>query len=355
MRNADGWGALEVRHVRAFAAVVDEGSFSAAARELGYTQSAVSQQIGALERIVGGSVLRRPPGGRRAPELTDTGRVVLAHARPLLARVKAAQADVASLAGGDLGQITVLTFQSFGARMLPTALRICRARCPRVEVRIEEALDADRLLGAVESGEVDISFASLPLPEGPFAARELCDDPYVLVTSVDSEVRSLDDLAGKRLLGIRGCRQYRLVELEMEARGVEPESISRFDDNAIIQALAAADEGVAIVPELVIDTADPQIAVHPLPELPARRLIAVWHRERTLSAAAHQFLDAASVVSARPRPAPAREPGGRGVLCGVTDGDRGHPAAQLLRTTPHRAPRGGPSADRRAEFGPRLE
>jgi molybdate transport repressor ModE-like protein len=309
MRNADGWGSLEVRHVRAFAAVVDHGSFSGAARELGYTQSAVSQQIGALERIVGGPVLRRPPGGHRAPELTDTGRVVLAHARPLLARVKAAQADVASLAGGDLGQITVLTFQSFGARLLPTALRVFRARCPRVEVRIEEALDADRLLGAVESGEVDISFASLPLPEGPFAARELFDDPYVFVTSANSGERTLDDLNGRRLLAIRGCQQYRLVELEMLARGVVPESISHFDNNAIIQALVAAGEGIAIVPELVIDAADPRIAVHPLPELPARRLIAVWHRERTLSAAARQFLDAASVASApsRSQPTPARD------------------------------------------------
>jgi len=299
MRNADGWGALEVRHVRAFATVVEQGSFSAAARELGYTQSAVSQQIGALERIVGGPVLRRPPGGRRPPELTDTGRVVLAHARPLLARVKAAQADVASLAAGEHGQITVLTFQSFGARVLPAVLRAFRARCPDVDVRIEEALDSDTLLGSVERGEVDISFAALPLPEGPFAARELCDDPYVLVTRADGGERSLDDLDGRRLLGIRGCQQYRFVELEMLARGVAPESISRFDNNAIIQALVAAGEGIAIVPELVIDAADPRIAVHPLSELPARRLIAVWHRERTLSAAARQFLDAAAEAGAR--------------------------------------------------------
>jgi molybdate transport repressor ModE-like protein len=299
MRNGDGWGSLEVRHVRAFATVVELGSFSGAARELGYTQSAVSQQIGALERIVGGPVLRRPPGGRRPPELTDTGRVVLAHARPLLARVQAAQADVASLAGGDLGQVTVLTFQSFGARLLPGVLRAFRARCPGVEVRIEEALDADRLLGAVESGEVDISFASLPLPEGPFAARELCEDPYVLVTSAGDGAHSLDDLDGRRLLGVRGCQQYRRVELQMLARGVAPEDISRFDNNAIIQALVASGEGVAIVPELVIDAADPRIAVYPLPELPARRLIAVWHRERTLSTAARAFVDAAAEASAR--------------------------------------------------------
>jgi molybdate transport repressor ModE-like protein len=294
MAKADGWGALEVRHVRAFATVVDEGSFSGAARELGYTQSAVSQQIGALERIVGGPVLLRPPGGRRPPELTDTGRVVLAHARPLLARVQAAQADVASLAGGELGQLTVLTFQSVGARLLPAVLRAFRARCPGVELRIEEALDSERLLGAVERGEVDVSFAALPLPEGPFSARELCDDPYVLVTRSGGAERGLDDLDGRPLLGIRGCQQYRHVELELLARGVAPESISRFDNNAIIQALVAAGEGVAIVPELVVDPADARIAIHPLPELPPRRLIVVWHRERTLSAAARGFVEAAA-------------------------------------------------------------
>jgi molybdate transport repressor ModE-like protein len=290
MRDADGWGALEVRHIRAFAAVVDEGSFSGAARELGYTQSAISQQIGALERIVGGSVLRRPPGGRRPPELTDTGRVVLAHARPLLERVRAAQADVSALAGG---AISVRTFQSFGARVLPAILQSFRARCPGVDVRIDEALDADGLLGAVASGEVDISFASLPLREGPFAVRELRDDPYVLVTRAGGAERTLDDLDGRRVLGIRGCPQYRRVELELLARGVEPESIARFDNNAIIQALVAAGEGLGLVPELVVDASDPRIAVHPLPELPVRRLIAVWHRERTLSPAARAFVDTA--------------------------------------------------------------
>jgi molybdate transport repressor ModE-like protein len=297
MRNADRWEALEVRHVRALAAVVEHGSFAAAARELGYTQSAVSQQIFALERIVGAPVLLRHPGGRRPVEPTEIGRVVLAHALPLLARVKAAQADVAALSLGETGHVGVATFQSFGARVLPGILRSFRARCPGVEVRIDEALDADGLLGAVASGEVDISFASLPLPEGPFAARELWDDPYVLVTRAAGGERTLDDLDGRRLLCIRGCPQYRNAELELLARGVEPESISRFDNNAIIQALVAAGEGVALVPELVVDASDPRIAVHPLPELPARRLTAVWHRERTLSVAARAFVDTAAAAA----------------------------------------------------------
>jgi molybdate transport repressor ModE-like protein len=298
MRNADGWGALEVRHVRAFAAVVDHGTFSAAARELGYTQSAVSQQIGALERIVGAPVLHRPPGGRRPLELTGAGRVVLTHARPLLARVRAAEADVAALAGGEAGEVSVRTFQSFGGRLLPGVLSAFRARCPGVEVRIEEALSGDALFGAVESGEVDVSFAGYPLPEGPFGVRELLDDPYVLVTRAGDDVRGLGDLSGRRLLGIRGCQHTQAIEMQMIASGVAPESWSRFDNNAIIQALVASGEGVAIVPELVIDAGHPGIEVRPLPELPARRLIAVWHRERTLSAAAREFVEAASEACA---------------------------------------------------------
>jgi molybdate transport repressor ModE-like protein len=298
MRNADSWGALEVRHVRAFAAVVDEGTFSAAARSLGYTQSAVSQQIGSLERIVGVPVLHRPPGGRRPLELTDAGRVVLKHARPLLARVRAAEADVAALAGGEVGEVSVRTFQSFGGRLLPAVLAAFRRRCPGVEVRIEEALTGDALFGAVETGEVDVSFAGYPLPEGPFAVRELFDDPYVLVTRKGDDVHGLGDLSGRRLLGIRGCQHTQAIEMQMIARGVAPETWARFDNNAIIQALVVSGEGVAIVPELVIDSGDPNLHVLPLPELPARRLIAVWHRERTLSAAAREFVEAASEACA---------------------------------------------------------
>ncbi|HEX6025919.1 MAG TPA: LysR family transcriptional regulator substrate-binding protein [Solirubrobacter sp.] len=147
---------------------------------------------------------------------------------------------IASLAGGDLGRLTVHTFQSFGARLLPAVLSRFRERCPGVDVQIEEALDADELLGTVECGETDVWFASRPLPEGAFAARELCDDAYVLATRAGGGERGLDDLDGHRLLAIRGCPQYRFVELQLLARGVAPASASRFDNNAIIQALVAA-------------------------------------------------------------------------------------------------------------------
>jgi molybdate transport repressor ModE-like protein len=298
MRNADRWEALEVRHVRAFAAVVDAGSFAGAARELGYTQSAVSQQIFALERIVGVPVLSRHPGGRRPVELTDAGRALLAHTQPLLARVKAARADVTALSNGEVGHMGLTTFQSFGARILPTVLARYRSLRPGVEVSIREALSVEEVLADVEQGEVDVAFAVLPFAEGPFDVRDLLRDPYVLVTRADGQERSLDDVDGKRLLGIRRCVHEHLVEARLLAEGIAPASVARFDDNGMIQALAAAGEGVAVVPRLVVDPDDPRIAVHPLPELVPRQIVAVWHRERNLSAAARHLVDVAAEVCA---------------------------------------------------------
>ena len=292
MRTADRWESLEVRHLRALAAVVSEGSFAAAARELGYTQSAVSQQIFALERIVGASVLSRHPGGRRPVELTDTGQVVLAHARPVLARVKAAQADVAGLALGETGHLAVGTFQSFGTRILPALLARFRVLRPGVAIEIRESIDAKELLTGVEAGEIDVSFAVQPLEDGPFESRDLLADPFVLVTQAGSDARGPSHLAGRQVLYSCGYEQ-RLIEALLLADGIIPAGWSRFDDNGMIQALAAAGEGIAVVPRLTVDLGDPRVDVHPLPGVPPRQLVAVWHRDRQLSVAAGEFVEAA--------------------------------------------------------------
>jgi molybdate transport repressor ModE-like protein len=295
MKTADRWESLEVRHLRALATVVERGSFAGAARDLGYTQSAVSQQIFALERIVGAPLLFRHPGGRRPVELTETGETLLAHAQPVLARVKAAQADVEALALGDVGRVSLGTFQSFGARILPSLLSRFRALRPRVAVDIRESLAESELLHAVEAGEIDLSLAVLPLGDGPFEARELLADPFVLVTRPGGTERSLRDLASKHVLFSCGKEQS-LVEALLVAEGIPLDGRSRFDDNGMIQALAAAGEGVAVVPRLTVDVDDPRVDVHTLSELAPRRLAIIWHRDRNLSAAAREFVDAAAAV-----------------------------------------------------------
>src|ERR671927_1471559 len=109
----DRWLGIELRHLTALEAVGREGSFGRAAKSLGYTQSAVSQQIAALERIVGARLVERP-GGPRTVSLTDAGELLLRHAEALVARLAAARADIAALSAGEVGRLRVGTYQSVG-------------------------------------------------------------------------------------------------------------------------------------------------------------------------------------------------------------------------------------------------
>jgi molybdate transport repressor ModE-like protein len=293
MRNSYVWDMLEVRHLRAFTAVARLGSFGAAARELGYTQSGVSQQIQGLERIVGTPVLYRQPGGRRPVELTDAGRLLLSHAEHLLSRIGATRADLAALESGERGQVAVATIQSVGTRLLPAILRRFRADHDQVTVDITEARTTMLLEEILENGSADVGLTALPLRADIFEVHRLGDDPFVLVTAAGRPERRLADLSGVRVLGSRGCILQDLVEHHLAAAGVTGAACDLFEDNGMVQELAAAGEGVAVVPRLAVDLEDPRISVHLVPELPPRQLAAVVHRQRHLGPAARRFLDAA--------------------------------------------------------------
>src|SRR5436305_3605571 len=189
--SANDWLGVELRHFAALEAVARTRSFGRAARELGYTQSAVSQQIAQLERI-GGQRLFHRPGGPRRVEPTEAGLLLLRHADAIVARLDAAQADMAALAEGAAGALRVGIYQSVGARILPALLRRFHEEFPRVEVQVKEETDAADLLRLVEHGELDLTFADLPLPEGPFESQAVLVDPYVLLVSTKSELAARD-------------------------------------------------------------------------------------------------------------------------------------------------------------------
>src|SRR5438105_10809580 len=139
---------VELRHLAALEAVGRTGSFGRAARELGYTQSAVSQQIAQLERVVGQKLVERPGGPKRV-SLTEAGRLLLRHADAIVAQLDAAQADMAALAQGEAGPLRVGILQSVGARILPALLLRFREEWPRVEVQVHEEADVAELLRLV--------------------------------------------------------------------------------------------------------------------------------------------------------------------------------------------------------------
>ena len=181
---SDSWLGVELRHFAALQALADEGSFGRAAVRLGYTQSAVSQQIATLERIVGERLVERP-GGPRPISLTEAGALLLRHAQSIVARMQAAHADLNALRAGEVGTLSVGTFQSAGARLLPEIMRRYRDRWPKVEIRLDE-LEDDEIAVAVERGEVDVGFVLLPVGDAPLETTELLRDPHVLIVAAGS-------------------------------------------------------------------------------------------------------------------------------------------------------------------------
>ena len=302
-RSHDPWLGVEVRHLAALEAVARTGSFGRAAEELGYTQSAISQQMQTLERVVGERLVERP-GGPRAVSLTEAGALLLRHAEAIVARLHAAQADLNALVQGQLGSLRIGTFQSVGAKVLPEIMSRFRREWPRVDLELRESTSDDDLLRLVERGELEVAFTMVPTLEGPFEWQELLRDPYVLAVPADSELASagrtrLPELGGLSLIGNRACRTTSLAESELALRGVEVEIDFRLDDNGTVQGLVAAGFGAAIVPLLAVDENDDRIRVLGIePAIPERRIALAWHRDRHRSPAARAFLELAAEVCA---------------------------------------------------------
>ena len=299
--SANDWLGVDLRHLAALEAVARTGSFGRAARELGYTQSAVSQQIAQLERIVGQRLFDRP-GGPRPVEPTEAGLLLLRHADAIVAQLDAARADMAALAEGEAGTLRVGIYQSVGARLLPALVRRFRAQLPRVGVRVREESSADDLLRLLEHGELDLSFADLPLREGPFEWAELLQDPYVLLVSARSELAELDaapplrEVAKLPLIGRRSTDE---PERFLAGRVPEVNVVFRTDDNGTLAAFVAEGLGAAIEPRLVIDPRDRDVKMLPFgSRIPPRTLVLAWHRDRYRSQAAQAFVELAQELAA---------------------------------------------------------
>jgi DNA-binding transcriptional LysR family regulator len=298
------WSRLELRHVVALQTVVEARSFWAAADRLDTSQSALSQQIAALEHVVGARLIERSRG-RRSIAVTEAGAIFLRHAGAIVARLSAAHTDFAALANGAAGTLRVGTFESSGTRILPLLLRAFRRAWPKVDIRLIEAAKDDQLLSLVERGELDVSFAIFPLPDGPFEAVELMQDPYVLVVPADSPLAAraapptLEQIQRLRLVSHPGGRSVDQVEAHLRSRGIAMKITFRANYNGTVQGLVAAGEGAALAPALTVDGNDARVKLlGPIRGMPPRIIAMAWHRDRYRSPAARAFVETARTVCA---------------------------------------------------------
>jgi DNA-binding transcriptional LysR family regulator len=296
------WSSLEIRHLLALVAVVETGTFSRAAEQLGYTQSAVSQQVGTLERMVGTPLFERP-GGPRPVRLTAAGEVLLTHARAVLARISSAATDLRALALGEQGELRVGTLPSVGTKILPRLLRTFRAEWPGIQIVLRESRDSADLIHAVETGDIDVTFIDIgPYETGPLEVRPLLEDPMVFLAPAGApeagqRVVDIGDVAHLPMIGTRnpGCRQ--IIDDAFRQAPVSPTYVFRSDDNPTIQGLIGSGLAYAVLPLLTVDENDPHVAVIPIrPEPPPRRLGIAWHPDRRPPLALLPLVEAATEI-----------------------------------------------------------
>jgi molybdate transport repressor ModE-like protein len=296
------WVGVEFRHLVTLKRVAEEGSLAGAARVLGYSQPAVSQQIAALERLVGARLVERRAGGREV-HLTAAGDRVLGHGSAILARARAADAELRALNDGTIGTLRVGTIPSIGARIAPELLRRFRSLVPEVEVRLVENEHDQPLLDLLEAGELDLTFTFPPLREGPFESRELLRDPYVLLVNRDSALAHADEPLPLKYLEdvpLIVCSQSRAADAFCLAHGVAAQVRHRIADNETLVGLAAAGIGAALVPRLAADPARRDVVQVELAVKPPPRIISlVWHCDLELSASARTLIDLATEICRR--------------------------------------------------------
>jgi molybdate transport repressor ModE-like protein len=281
------WLGIEFRHLAALEAIAHEGSFNRAARRLGYTQSAISQQIAALERTIGQRLVNRP-GGSSPVGLTPAGELLLHHAETIAARLAAAAADLSALERGDLGLIRIGTVQTLYGGLVPSTLRALSQRRPELAVELTELVDDRELLVSLEQAELDLVITHLPLPPGPYEVTPLYSDDYVLVVrrkeaeTVAAEARSAQGLAGLQLIALNSPRAYEPIVVHFESLGTPVTFAYQAGSIRTLEGLVLAGLGVAVVPRAATDllTADAMVVEPACLERPVHVVAAVRHAER---------------------------------------------------------------------------
>ncbi len=284
---------LEVRHLEALDAVASTGTFGRAAERLGYTQSAISQQIAALERVLGAPVFDRP-GGPRPVELTPLGAELLERGRRILTQLDVMSDELDRFRNGEVGLLSIGTFQSASATILPLVVGRLRERYPDLELSVFESDHDQELEGRLDSGELDVTFMVGDGDRTRHHRPVRADLSAGALPSWPGRHRGpghrADDRPARELVsavqrgGPAGCRSDAVVRVPLQRQRHR-------------RAMVRAGMGVAVLPLLCVETEDPRLAIHRLaPVIPDRRITVGWRADRTLAPAAAQFVKIAIEV-----------------------------------------------------------
>ena len=267
--------ALDPRRLLILRDVARAGSISAAARELGWTQPAVSQHLARLEREAGVPLLLRGPGGVTP---TQAGTVLLRRADVVAAELHAAEEELAALTQLRAGRVRLVAFPSAAATLVPDAIGALAADHPDVEVGLDEA-EPPEALAAVGAGDADLAlvfgYDGPPVGLGTLVWQRLLDEPVHLVVPPGRRGpgrRGLAALADADWIG--GCVRCRTHLVACcEDAGFTPAVRHTTDDYVVVQNLVARGLGVTVLPASALAAyRHPEVRVVPMASLGRRHV-----------------------------------------------------------------------------------
>ena len=242
---------MEIRQLKAFMAIADAHTFTAAAQRIHYTQAALSMQIKQLEKEVGVPLFTRMP---RRVVLTEAGERLMARAQHILREHDAALAELAELAGAKHGRLRIGSASGMvSADALPAILKRLRKAHPHAEVSVGSGT-SEELVKKILAGEEDAAFISLPVQARNVETELLSRDELVAIASprhplAGQRVISAFTLAGEKLiLGERGGNTRRLIDEFFAEAGLKPTVAMELSRQQAIKNMVAADMGIGIVP-----------------------------------------------------------------------------------------------------------
>ena len=290
-------------HLRTLVTVIRTGSFADAARELGYTSSAVSQQVAALEKSVRTPLFERSAHSvRPTPQAT----VLAEHALATLASLRALQDVAAEAASGERGAVRVGSFATASGRLLPPAIRAFRQARPLVELHLDEG-EIDQLVLQLREGGLDLAlvydYDLVPSRGTPGLRRTpVIDEDLLLLVPVgdplaDATHLALEDLAQRTWIAARpGTPGAECLERACAAAGFVPDVAFRSNNYDVVREFVRGEVGIAMVPALGHQPVSGVLA-RPMPGAPLRRHVHAIHRAEGLTPAAAAFLPALTTAA----------------------------------------------------------
>jgi DNA-binding transcriptional LysR family regulator len=288
------WLGVEVRHLATLIAVARTQSFRQAAAELGYVQSAVSQQIAALERVVGTRLVDRRRG-HRVVSLTPAGELLLERSVGIIGQLRAARIDL-SVTDDSHGAVVRLAVacdaaQSVLARLLPHVTQ----ELPAIRLHVTETSDERDLVSQLECGTADLAVGAAPAAAG-LASATLLHDPFVVLVAQGSPLAakgsalSLADLADERLIIPASAFSH----AQLGTAGLRLERAVRVPMAAAVSPLVAGGLGVGLVPRsAAVDAESDVISLSTAGLIAPRHVVLCWHPRRKRTALLESFSRAA--------------------------------------------------------------